>query len=155
MLGGEVAGGHQFNTVPERFSFTIERRFNPEESLESEKKRLLETIYNARPSEINVEVEVIQEGESSATKADSSLGLALATSIQHVTGSRPIFELCPGLLETRFYAQKGMPALGYGPGSLTVSHGPNEFVEVKQLVECAQIYALTALELLQSKDRSN
>ena len=60
-----------------------------------------------------------------------------------------LFELCPGLLETRFYSQKGIPALGFGPGSLLVSHGPKEYVEIKHLVECAEIYALTALKLLQ------
>jgi len=38
MLGGEVTGGRQFNTVPEHFSFTVERRFNPEEELETEER---------------------------------------------------------------------------------------------------------------------
>jgi acetylornithine deacetylase/succinyl-diaminopimelate desuccinylase-like protein len=30
-----------------------------------------------------------------------------------------------------------------------VSHGPKEYVEVKDLVECAETYALTALKLFQ------
>jgi len=94
-------------------------------------------------------VEVIQEGGSSATDTDGALGRALADSIQEVTGNRPSFELCPGLLETRFYSQRGMPALAFGPGVLSVSHGPNEYVEVARLVECSEIYALTALKLLQ------
>jgi succinyl-diaminopimelate desuccinylase len=149
MLGGEVTGGRQFNTVPERFSFTIERRFNPEEELETEKKRLLEAIDRARPSWVEVEVDVIQEGESSATDADCSLGRALADSIKEVTGNQPSFELCPGLLEARFYSQLGMPALAYGPGVLSVSHGPKEYVKVERLVECSEIYALTALKMLQ------
>jgi acetylornithine deacetylase/succinyl-diaminopimelate desuccinylase-like protein len=149
MLGGEVTGGRQFNTVPEHFSFTVERRFNPEEELETEKRRLLKAIHAARPSWVEVEVEVIQEGESTATDTDSALGRALADSIQEVTGNRPSFELCPGLLETRFYSQRGMPALAFGPGVLSVSHGPNEYVEVARLVECSEIYALTALKLLQ------
>jgi acetylornithine deacetylase/succinyl-diaminopimelate desuccinylase-like protein len=29
-----------------------------------------------------------------------------------------------------------------------VSHGPHEFVQVKRLLDCAQIYALTAVRLL-------
>ncbi|NIM94502.1 MAG: ArgE/DapE family deacylase [Anaerolineales bacterium] len=148
MLGGEVTGGRQFNTVPDQFSFTIERRFNPEEDLEREKKALLEAIDGARPKWVEVEVEVIQEGESSATDEDSTVGRALADSIEDVTGNRPSFELCPGLLESRFYSRRGMPALAYGPGVLSVSHGPEEYVEVERLVECTEIYALTALKLL-------
>jgi acetylornithine deacetylase/succinyl-diaminopimelate desuccinylase-like protein len=56
--------------------------------------------------------------------------------------------MCPGLLETRFYAARGIPALAYGPGLLTVSHGPNEFVPIRNIAQCALIYALTAAEML-------
>jgi succinyl-diaminopimelate desuccinylase len=148
MLGGEVTGGHQFNTVPDRFSFTIERRFNPEESFDTEKKRLIDTIKQNCPSWVEVEIETIQAGKASATDPDSPLGQAITSSIENVTGARPSFELCPGLLESRFYSQKGMPALAFGPGDLAVSHGPKEFVEINRLVASAEIYALTALRLL-------
>jgi acetylornithine deacetylase/succinyl-diaminopimelate desuccinylase family protein len=152
MLGGEVTGGHQFNTVPENFSFTVERRFNPEEDLETVKRQLLRVIEEARPSWVEVEVEVIQEGEASATDVDSALSRALANSIEEATGNRPPFELCPGLLETRFYTQQEIPALAFGPGILSVSHGPEEYVEVTRLLECSQVYALTALELLHGEE---
>jgi acetylornithine deacetylase/succinyl-diaminopimelate desuccinylase-like protein len=56
--------------------------------------------------------------------------------------------MCPGLLEIRFYAERGMPAFAFGPGLLSVSHGPHEMVPIDRVVECAQIYALTAAELL-------
>jgi acetylornithine deacetylase/succinyl-diaminopimelate desuccinylase-like protein len=58
-----------------------------------------------------------------------------------------------GLLETRFYAERGVPALAYGPGILAVSHGPQEFVKVSRMVECAKIYALTAAVLLGGDNR--
>jgi acetylornithine deacetylase/succinyl-diaminopimelate desuccinylase-like protein len=35
---------------------------------------------------------------------------------------------------------------------LTVSHGPNEFVPVARIVECAQIYALTATNVFLATD---
>ena len=56
--------------------------------------------------------------------------------------------MCPGLLELRFYAQKGIPSFAYGPGLLSVSHGPNEFVKINEIYNCAAIYALTAAQLL-------
>jgi acetylornithine deacetylase/succinyl-diaminopimelate desuccinylase-like protein len=31
---------------------------------------------------------------------------------------------------------------------LSVSHGPHEFVSVRKLVQCAEVYALTAMRLL-------
>ena len=57
-------------------------------------------------------------------------------------------EMCPRLLETRLYARKGIPALAYGPGLLGVSHGPREFVPVRNIEKCALVYALTAARLL-------
>jgi acetylornithine deacetylase/succinyl-diaminopimelate desuccinylase-like protein len=56
--------------------------------------------------------------------------------------------MCPGLLEIRFYAERGIPAFAYGPGLLTVSHGPNEFVPIDRIVTCATVYALVAAEIL-------
>ena len=63
-------------------------------------------------------------------------------------GARPRIELCPGILEIRFYAEEGIPAYAYGPGLLSVAHGPNEFVKRRDLEDCAVVYALAALELL-------
>ena len=76
------------------------------------------------------------------------LGQVLSGHIGSVTGKEPAFEMCPGLLETRFYAARGMPAFAYGPGLLTVSHGPNEFVPIGNIAQCALIYALTGAEML-------
>jgi len=72
----------------------------------------------------------------------------LSQRIFSVTGKEAAFEMCPGLLETRFYAARGVPAFAYGPGLLTVSHGPSEFVPVRNIAQCALIYALTAAETL-------
>jgi acetylornithine deacetylase/succinyl-diaminopimelate desuccinylase-like protein len=72
----------------------------------------------------------------------------LAESIKDASGEEARFELCPGILETRFYAVAGIPALACGPGLLTVSHGPKEFIKRKDLEACAVIYALTAARVL-------
>jgi acetylornithine deacetylase/succinyl-diaminopimelate desuccinylase-like protein len=41
-----------------------------------------------------------------------------------------------------------MPAYAYGPGLLSVAHGPKEYVDMRRVVECGAIYALTAIEIL-------
>ena len=148
LLGGELSGGHNFNVVPERVSFTLDRRTNPEEDFDTERKRLFDVIEDARARGVHCDVELLQEGRSSATNVNGALARALASSVRGVTGRPARFELCPGVLETRHYAALGIPALAYGPGLLAVSHGPNEFVSVSRLLECAEVYALTAARLL-------
>ncbi len=148
MLGGEVAGGHQFNVVPDRFAFTVERRFNPEEDMGTERARLLEAIEASTPAGVEVDVEVLQEASSSAVEGADELVASLTDAIEAVTGSPASCRLCPGLLETRFYAEVGVPAVAYGPGELELAHGPAESVSLARLDQCAEIYARTALDLL-------
>ena len=141
LLGGRVEGGTNFNVTPDRFSFTIDRRINPEESLEEEARRLREALEG-------FEIETLQYEPAAATPAGDPVARILLRHIASVTGKEALLEMCPGLLETRFYAAHGIPAFAYGPGLLTVSHGPNEFVPIHNIAQCALIYALTAAEAL-------
>jgi succinyl-diaminopimelate desuccinylase len=148
MLGGESGGGTNFNVVPAECWFTIDRRINPEEDLATEKNKLLDVLESCKQDGIPLEWEVFQEGSSSACDEEALLGEALCKSVSVITGAAPRFEICPGLLETRFYAARGIPAFAYGPGVLSVSHGPNEYVDLRRVVTTAAIYALTAMQML-------
>jgi acetylornithine deacetylase/succinyl-diaminopimelate desuccinylase-like protein len=148
LLGGRVEAGSNFNVVPGECVFTVDRRINPEEELAAEKQAILDVVDRARRRGIAIDADVFQEGRSAGTPESDPLAAALAASVEEVTGRRPAFELCPGLLETRFYAEAGMPALAYGPGRLEVSHGPHEYVDLDRVSECATVYALTALAVL-------
>ena len=148
MLGGRVEGGTNFNVVPETCTFTVERRFNPEEDLATEKGRLFAVLETLQRQGIKLEVEVLQEGSSSGVSEDHPVARVLAESIQEVTGQRPAFEMCPGLLESRWYAGRGIPAFAYGPGLLEVAHGPHEVIEIAHLHQHTLVYALVAARLL-------
>ena len=141
LIGGRVEAGTNFNVTPEFCSFTIDRRLNPEEDLGEEKRRLCEALQG-------FEIEALQEEPAAASSAGDRLAVILSRHASSVTGKEACFEMCPGLLETRFYAARGIPAFAYGPGLLTVSHGPNEFVPIRNISQCALIYALTAAEML-------
>jgi succinyl-diaminopimelate desuccinylase len=150
MLGGQSGGGANFNVVPEKCWFTVDRRINPEENLHDEKARLLAVLEQCRRDGISLTWEILQEAPSAASAQNEKLAQALAASISTVAGNAPRFEMCPGLLETRFYAAQGIPAYAYGPGLLSVAHGPKEYVDMRRVVGCAAIYALTAIETLDS-----
>jgi acetylornithine deacetylase/succinyl-diaminopimelate desuccinylase family protein len=148
MMGGECRGGSNFNLVPGDCSFTVDRRINPEEDIEAEKRRLFDLFSQLRRDGIDHEVEVLQEGLSAGAPEYHPLAQILGRTIESITGNLPAFEMCPGLLETRFYAARGIPAMAYGPGLLSVSHGPNEFVPLRNIRHCAAVYALTAAAAL-------
>src|SRR6266849_3750387 len=113
----------------------------------ADKARVIDVLQECKRDGIPMEWEILQEGRSAACPEDESLGRALASSIETITSETPRFEMCPGLLETRFYAAQGIPAYAYGPGLLSVAHGPNEYVDLRRMAACAAIYALAAVRI--------
>jgi succinyl-diaminopimelate desuccinylase len=152
VLGGESGSGVNFNSVPESAWFSIDRRINPEESLTQAKEELERIFDQHRQEGMVIESTVLQEGEPAVAPADAQLADLLARSVADVTGRRPRFELCPGILETRFFTGRGIPGYSYGPGVLEVSHGAGEYVELSSLFHCTTVYALTAVRLLQKRE---
>jgi succinyl-diaminopimelate desuccinylase len=149
VVGGSAGAGANFNSVPGSAWFSVDRRFNPEEDLDEEAARLTDTIAEAAATvDAEVSVDVLQRAPSASTDEAHPASVTLARCIGQVEGAPPRFELCPGVLETRWYAPLGIPAYAYGAGRLDVSHGPNEFIDEAAMRRCAAVYALFAGEML-------
>ena len=153
LLGGIASSGSGFNVVPGQASFTLDRRPNPEEDLDAERARLAALVDRFRAEGYSIDVETLQEAFASGSPEDGPLASALADSAAEVEGTRPAFELCPGVLETRWYARLGIPAYAYGPGLLEVAHGSDEYVELAAVTRCAEVYARTIERMLTPPDR--
>jgi succinyl-diaminopimelate desuccinylase len=143
LVGGSAGAGAGFNVVPGSAWFSVDRRFNPEEDLGEELARLTETIERAAADAgADVTVEVLQRAPSASTSPTHPAALALAACIEQVEGTPPRLEMCPGVLETRWYAELGIPAFAYGAGPLEVAHGPDEFIDEAAMRRCAAVYSL-------------
>jgi succinyl-diaminopimelate desuccinylase len=149
VVGGSAGSGANFNVVPGSAWFSVDRRFNPEEELDEELARLTDTIAQAAAEAgADVEVDVLQRAPSASTDDSHPTARTLANCIEQIEGAAPRFELCPGTLEIRWYAQLGIPAFAYGGGRLDVSHGPDEFIDEAAMRRCAAVYALFADQVL-------
>jgi succinyl-diaminopimelate desuccinylase len=147
VVGGQAGAGAGFNVVPGSAWFSVDRRFNPEEDLDEELARLTSMINEeAAAAGAAVDIEVLQEQPSGSTDEQHPAAQALARCVEAVEGAAE-FELCPGVLDTRWYAGLGIPAFGYGGGRLEVAHGPNEYIEEAAMRRCAAVYALFAAEV--------
>jgi succinyl-diaminopimelate desuccinylase len=147
VVGGASGSGANFNVVPGAAWFSVDRRFNPEENLDDEVTRLTTTINQAAARiDARISIDILQQQPSASTNADHPAAVALARCVEIVEGEPPRFELCPGVLETRWYAQLGIPAFAYGAGRLDVSDGPDEYIDEAAMRRCAAVYALFAGE---------
>lgn len=149
VVGGLSGGGSNFNVVPGSAFFTVDGRYNPEEDLEGELKRLTGLIEDAaREIDADVSIHTTQLQPSACTEQDHPAAVALARVVTDVQGAPARFEMCAGILEIRWYAQLGIPAFGYGAGRLDVSHGPDEYIDEAAMRRCAAVYALYAGDML-------
>ena len=150
VVGGQAGAGANFNVVPGSAWFSLDRRFNPEEDLEQELTRLTDLIDDAAAAAgAEVTIDVFQKQPSGSTDRSHPIARSLADSVEAVEGTAPTFLMCPGVLDTRWYSQLGIPAFGYGGGGLDVSHGPAEFIDEGAMNRCAAVYALFAARAAQ------
>jgi acetylornithine deacetylase/succinyl-diaminopimelate desuccinylase-like protein len=143
VVGGQAGAGAGFNVVPGAAWFSVDRRFNPEEDLDEELARLTGTIEAAaRAAGAEVAIDVLQAQPAGSTDAGHPAARALARCVEAVEREPARFRLCPGVLDTRWYAQLGIPAFAYGGGGLDVAHGPDEYIDEAAMRRCAAVYAL-------------
>jgi succinyl-diaminopimelate desuccinylase len=91
-----------------------------------------------------IDIDVLQQQPSGSTDQAHPAALTLAQCIDAIEGAVPTFELCPGVLDTRWYSQLGIAAFAYGGGRLEISHGPDEYIDEAAMRRCAAVYALFA-----------
>jgi succinyl-diaminopimelate desuccinylase len=148
VVGGQAGAGAGFNVVPGSAWFSLDRRFNPDEDIDEELSRLTTTIHEAAAAVgADIDVEVLQAQPASRTDREHPVAHALARCVEAIAGAPARFELCPGVLDTRWYAQLGIPAFAYGGGRLDVSHGPDEYIEEGAMRRCAAVYARFAADV--------
>ena len=147
LIGGRATGGTNFNIVPEQFSFTIDRRPNPDEDYAAARRELLDLLHDLG-REHPLTIEVLQDVLPAHTDVQSPLVRTVQEAVRIVSNRRAELSMCPGCLETRIYSNLGIPAVAYGPGLLTQMHGPQEHVPIDNLLEATTVYAITLGEHL-------
>ncbi len=140
-----VAGGDAPNVVPDRCVADIDRRIlpgetSPEDVLEPF-RRLAEDIRREHP-EVDLEFEIREWTDAAEAPAASVVAAVCREAVRAETGAVPPDHGFTGITDARFYLnQAGIPTVILGPGSLSVAHTANEWVEVADLVTAARVYA--------------
>jgi acetylornithine deacetylase len=70
----------------------------------------------------------------------------LASSSEEVSGQKAVHSGFKATCDATWLNEKGIPSVTFGPGGLESGvHGPNEHVPIDELIFCAKVYALTAI----------
>ncbi len=149
-LGGIVSTGESTNVVPSQCCMTIDRRLAPGESVQqtlAEFSSILTSLRSRNPK-FQGEIKILSQYEACSTAIESRLVNTLIGSLQDITGKPPEISLMTAGCDMRYFHSVGIPTVIYGPGDLSMAHQVDEYVEIRQLVTAAQVYALMSIRLL-------
>jgi succinyl-diaminopimelate desuccinylase len=143
VLGGIFSGGSKINTVPDIAEFTIDRRILPEESIAEVKTGLEKRI---RELSHDVEISVMNVAEPAVSNRQSRIATCLAKSIKELTGEDAKLVMGNGFMDMRFFVnRRGIPCVAFGIESKN-SHGDDEHIKIKDMVECTKILGKAILK---------
>jgi len=140
-----IEGGSAPNVVPDRCSVEIDRRLIPGETDQDAvlgSFRDLADSLHADREEIDLRFEIREWAEPAETDPGSEIARVARGVVEAETGRRAVDTGFTGITDARFYINGAhIPTVILGPGSLTVAHTADEWVDVGELVAGARIYA--------------
>ena len=148
MIGGLASvNGGKTNQVPGEFTFSIDRRLIPEESVASAKAEL-EALLRWISVELGgVDYSISYPEEMEPAVSDPGVLYEALRESGRKIGleiGKPL--LCPGGLDLRYYLSRGSRGLAYGPDGST-AHAPNEYIRISELKKLVDIFSLLPREL--------
>ncbi len=153
-----INGGQADNVIPGSCELLLDRRMVPGEDEEVVKAEIIALLDGARESH-GIRASVIgykvTTGGSAETPVDHPLILASLDACRpHCEGAPGPFGF-EGACDMVHFRNAGAMVAVVGPGSLAVAHKPDEFVPIRELVACADIYRDIALRMLPVGARGN
>lgn len=146
---GSIHSGTAPNIVPALCKAQLDIRYLPDDSADTIIGNIqniikeVETQYSAK-----FDLRVISNQPPTAVPIDNPLVGLILKHTSTVLGTKPQPKGMSGATVTKQLIQKGIIAVGFGPGDETEAHATNESISIKELVDFAQIMALIALDIL-------
>ena len=135
-----VSGGVAGNVVPDRATLVLNHRFAPDRDATEAENALRELLEPLLDPALGDRIELVEAQPAAAP----SLSHPLLSRLVEATGAEPRAKL--GWTDVAFFAERGIPAVNFGPGDPELAHTAGERVERDDL-DRAYASLLQLLEL--------
>ncbi|HXZ34785.1 MAG TPA: M20 family metallopeptidase [Thermodesulfobacteriota bacterium] len=146
---GTIQGGVSRNTVPDRCTFQVSKRWLPGDSPAAIRRELEKAI---REVETEAKVSFVREPDMERVPhpplelgPDHPLTRTLAMVIHRVIGRMPVFSAMPAFTDAALFQDAAIPAVVFGPGDLGLAHSDGESIPISQLGQATRVYAALAV----------
>jgi acetylornithine deacetylase/succinyl-diaminopimelate desuccinylase family protein len=146
---GIIQGGSKVNMVPDRCLALVDIRLMPGQDGVTVCGQIEQRMEGLRREHEDLEIDVDTRvtGHAFFTHPRERLVQELSTAILSATGVEPQYFGKTGSSDANIlHHEAGIPVVAYGPGNPS-PHAPDEYVEIEDLMEATQVYALTALSV--------
>ncbi len=137
--------------VPDRCRMVVDRRFLIEERIEDVAEELRSVLERVR-AERGMDYEIRELHRVLPTMTDKSAPVvqAVGRAVHDVFGREADFVVSPGTYDQKHIDRIGRlkNCIAYGPGILDLAHKPDEYIEVEDMVQSAQVMTLALLDIL-------
>lgn len=150
---GKIAGGNWPSSVPDLVTLEGRIGVGPDETVEAVKAELANKLVSLQKEDIwfienPVELEWFgARWLPGSIPLDHSFLQILSNNYLNVTKEKPIVEASPwGTDGGLFTNLANIPTVVFGPGVTEVAHYPNEYIEIKKMIQAAKIVASTLVD---------
>jgi succinyl-diaminopimelate desuccinylase len=158
MIGGIFRGSNiARSAVPDIAEASFDLRTIPEDKdgkLVDDLRSFLVSLKSKDP-ELDIELHVASQFPAYVESEDSPLIQVFQKVISQQIGRPPSLSISCAATEAAFFAQRGIPAIAYGPGIWQTAHGKNEYILIEDLETASLVYAQVALALLSGVENSS
>jgi len=147
LLAGERS---QVNVIPARGSMSVDIRTVPGIDHDALIDRLRSSVRTiAEATGIGLELVVLDDRPPTETSADHPVARAMSDAHTAVAGIAPVIGGVPGTTDGTILSRDAhVPVVVYGPGGKWIAHQADEFVELSELTQAAEVYAGAAQRFL-------
>jgi len=142
-------------TVPDSCRMIIDRRFLPEEKIDEVKNEVTQLLVGLSETreDFRYRIREINEVLPTMTDRDAPVVASVSGAIEKVFGKPAEFVVSPGTYDQKHIARIGKldNCIAYGPGILDLAHKPDEYVNVSDMMDSAQVMMLSLIDLLSVK----
>ena len=146
---GSIHSGTAPNIVPALCKVQLDFRYLPGDSSDNIVNDILNiTKEIERTNPVRFDLKTISDQPPTSVPVDNPLVKLISKHTYAVLGTTPQARGMSGATVTKQLIQKGITAVGFGPGDEAEAHASNESIDIRELVDFAEIMASIALDLL-------
>ncbi len=154
-----IEAGNKVNTVPAECKACFDWRLIPEQNLDWAKETLIQVCedWKSRNKDSDYNLNILHQVDPLVVPDDTPLVKVFLSSGQDVLNREMEFSISPGSDDQRFVVNQGglEQCIVYGPGALAHAHKSDEYICISELKQAVKIMALSAVKLLNEKEKYN